>query len=397
MLLVYSLDVKTSEGRTNILVVHELSYRDSPVFEFHEFSEAFQAVGFDVLIVDLKDKRKAGYQKKMTPVGVRKERMRSREGTINVWTPFVGAPKDFLRPIAVLSHIMTLFLAIKQFRPAVIFSYSVPTSGLTVAILGKVFRIPVVHRSIDVSHLLRPGVFSPIVKISEKLTFQFSDYVSTHNQALADYAIRNGANADRVFIHYPPVDLEHFSNLDRASLITSPRIIFVGTLFEFCGLDKVIDSAKSLTETNRDWKLRIVGDGPVKKKLQAQVSNAGLSGLIEFRGWVDYQALPDELRWANVAINSFEKNLLTDCALPQKAVQYLASGLNVVSTNLHGSRTELENFRGVFFVDSPSKVLDSAISAAGIGTPTSNDVVEQQFGHDAAIRTIVGFISKVSV
>ena len=397
MLLVYSLDVETSEGRTKVLVVHELSYRDSPVFEFHEFSEAFQAVGFDVLVVDLKDKRKAGYKKKKTPVGARKERMRSREGTINVWTPYVGAPKDFLRPIAVFTHMMTLFLAIRQFRPSVIFSYSVPTSGPTVAILGRVFRIPVVHRSIDVSHLLRPRVFSSIVKCAEKLTFRFSDYVSTHNRALADYAIRNGSNADRVFIHYPPVDLGHFSNLDRAPVITSPRIIFVGTLFEFCGLDKVIDSAKSLADTNRDWKLRIVGDGPAKKKLQAQVSNAGLSGLIEFRGWVDYKALPDELRWANVAINSFEKNLLTDCALPQKAVQYLASGLNVVSTNLYGSRTELSNFQGMFFVDSPSKVLESAISTAEIDNPTSKDMVEQQFGYDAAIRTIVGFISKVSV
>src|SRR4051812_19405466 len=77
--------------------------------------------------------------------------------------------------------------------------------------------------------------------------------------------------------------------------------------------------------------LRIVGDGPERSRLQAQVVRLGLSGAVEMFGWVEHAALPDFLRGLDIfAVPS------TWEGFGVAAAEASACGLPIVSTDVHG-------------------------------------------------------------
>ena len=368
-----------------ILVIHEISYFEGPVFEFQEFAEGFASKGHEVVVLDLLEKKSSYSRAKRRTKGGR-----IGTGSVKVISPGPRIQNDLFRPIGVIAHLFSLTRLFIRFRPDIVFSYSVPTSGVTTAILGKVFRVPVIHRSIDVSHRLRPNIYTPFVRVAESLTFRLSSLISTHNKALGSYVIAHGAKEKGVFVHYPPVNVEYFSKPQLKSNDGIVKIIFVGTLFESSGL---IDFLRSIpnAELGDNWHLRIVGDGIQRLDLEELVIGLSLQHKVDFRGWVEYDHLADELSWANVAIVPFEKNLLTDSALPQKTIQYLASGLPVVSTSLEGSVAELADCPGVTFVDSPKNVFEQALNMDAIN-PRDNGFLESRFGYSATIDNMLDFL-----
>ena len=376
-----------------ILVIHEISYFEGPVFEFQEFAESLASLGHEVLVLDILEKSKNGVNPKSRLSRTRSGRVSSSK--IQIFSPRIRIRHDVLRPLGVILHMFYLAQIFITDRPEVVFSYSVPTSGPTVALLGKMSGVPVVHRCIDISHMLRPGLYTNIVKFTETLTFKWSSAISTHNQSLKNYAVRKGAKEDRVFIHYPPVDSEYFGPVSRKQSADRSNIIFLGTLFESTGLRDVLRSAITRETDRSKWKLRIVGDGPELQMLKTEAQRLGLSSQVEFRGWREYSELAAELAWANVAILPFQKNLLTDSALPQKAIQYMAAGLPVVSTSLTGTVSELSGIDGIMFVPSPDEVFVAALNSKDL-VPADRNKLMERFGKNITTKALSDFLRTMS-
>ena len=373
-----------------IFVVHEISYFDGPVFEFQEFTESFIEAGHDVLVLDLKERQKKGIRKAK---GESHGRIYSK--SVKVISPRLFIANDLLRPLAVFAHAVEIFRVFRNFRPDIVFSYSVPTSGTTVALMGRFFKVPVVHRCVDISHKLRPGIFTPFVFLAEWLTFKLSNFVSTHNGALAGYVMTRGGTKGRVFIHHPPVDTKQFTQKSRASKGEPVHILFLGTLSAYCGLDKVLESIPLDYAANSSWRMRIVGDGEVKDMLEGIVERKGLSHSVEFRGWVPFSDLAVEMRWATVGIVPFEKNMLTDCALPQKTIQFLASGLPVVSTSLLGSKSELSRLKSISFVENPDEIFEKSLS--GLQAYSSDrELISAMFEKKQATNSVLNFLREAA-
>lgn len=376
-----------------ILVVHEIGYWGGPVFEFQEFTEGFLEAGHEVIVLDLNENNSPRASSGESPSSGAGTRGRSSNQVVNVVTPTMTFSNNWLRPLAVPIHLHKLLSIFLTWRPDVVFSYSVPTSGVSVALLAKIFRVPSIHRAIDVSHKLRPGIYESAVRLAEKATFRMSDFVSTHNDALAGYVRANGARPDRVTIQYPPVDIEYFGSTMGRDTGVAQNVIFVGTLADHCGLDKVIQSLHHLSDRLHNWRLRIVGDGPMAQKLHKLALDSPHSERIEFRGWVDYSRLAGEMAWATVAIIPFEKNQLTDLALPQKTIQYLAAGLPVVSTKLLASVGELSDCKSLRFVESPEDVMAVALDAP-IYNDSDREWLATKFAKSKAIDEMIVFLER---
>lgn len=62
-----------------------------------------------------------------------------------------------------------------------------------------------------------------------------------------------------------------------------------------------------------------------------------------------------------MAINTLEPKKVAHLALPNKVLQYLASGLPVVSTSLEGLRSVDRVSREVMFAENPEQVMTHAI------------------------------------
>jgi glycosyltransferase involved in cell wall biosynthesis len=94
------------------------------------------------------------------------------------------------------------------------------------------------------------------------------------------------------------------------------------------------------------------------------VSDLDLKNRVIFTGFVSYDQLPRYLALSKVAINPLEISRVASIAFPNKVLQYLASGLPVVSTRLQGLASALVGIKSLVWAESPSEVIDEALRIA---------------------------------
>ena len=371
-----------------VLLVHEVDYINKPFFEFQEFAEGLSSRGHQVSVLHV--------QEFSGKSGLKLQKIEKIQGLqipgseIRLYSPSIVVRGVFSRIGAVFEHIGLLLWIFVSGRPDVVLSYSVPTSGITVALLGKMFRVPVVHRAIDVSHLLRSQALAPLVRLSEILTFRLSSSISTHNIALQSYVQKTTSERKLVSIESPPV--YPIAAVDKPGTVDSskePRLIFIGTLAHFTDLETVL---RAMSSEVRDLKikLRIVGSGPKEDALKKLSKTLGIDHRVDFRGWREREDFAKEISWADIGIVPFKKNLLTDCALPQKAIEYLSAGLCVVSTRLAGAESVLGEFHGMHFVDSPAQILEACeeLVSSRSHFVADRDLVRSKFSRESTVEEI---------
>jgi glycosyltransferase involved in cell wall biosynthesis len=79
------------------------------------------------------------------------------------------------------------------------------------------------------------------------------------------------------------------------------NILFAGRLVPYKGADILLDAvAMAQTRTKRNLRLRIVGDGPMRKSLERQAGKLGLAEAISFSGQVTPEQMPAEFEKADL-------------------------------------------------------------------------------------------------
>jgi glycosyltransferase involved in cell wall biosynthesis len=81
-----------------------------------------------------------------------------------------------------------------------------------------------------------------------------------------------------------------------------------------------------------------------------------------FTGFIPYAELPRYLKLSSVAINPLKISQVASVAFPHKVLQYLATGLTVVSTRLEGLVGAIDGIEGLQWEDSPEACLRKAYS-----------------------------------
>lgn len=79
-----------------------------------------------------------------------------------------------------------------------------------------------------------------------------------------------------------------------------PVFLMVGRLISIKGFDIVLDSLKYLK--NKDFKIRICGEGKLYRNFQKKIKDRKLSEIVELVGFVDYHRMEKEYRNASVLI-----------------------------------------------------------------------------------------------
>jgi glycosyltransferase involved in cell wall biosynthesis len=227
-------------------------------------------------------------------------------------------------------------------------------------------KIPLMFRALDVSHKIRKGIFSKLIFRAESFVYRNADWVSANNPAMLDYCQSMGAEPFKSSVEWPPIDLDRFKEamLDPQlkSRLEVPEdqkiILYMGSFFYFSGLPEVLREFSKLS-TNEH--LVLIGGGEQDSELRELVEILGISRRVTFTGFIGFEELPSYLKLADVAINPMHPSLVANAAIPNKVIQYLASGLRVVSTRLMGLELTFGQSDRLSLVDSPEEVVHRAL------------------------------------
>jgi len=332
-----------------LLVVHEVNYLAKIIYEFQILPEMLSMLGHEITIVDYDDTWDANSNGHFVDLKTKVHRDVHRaypKAKVTVCRPgMIRAPL-----LSRISAAATTYFAIDRLlsreRFDAVILYGLPTVGVQTLLLARRHGVPVHFRSIDILHQLVPSaLLVPVTKLLESFVYRNVDAITAVTPRLKKHVESYGIPSERVRVLPSGVDPVMFSPGPRnAALLESwgisaedPVALFMGTIYRFSGLDRVIDGWPKLLASLPRAKLLIVGIGEDESRLKALARDRGVAGDVVFAGLASYDMLPDVIRSSDVCINPFELNSVTEDILPTKLFQYLSCGKPVVATRLPGT------------------------------------------------------------
>ncbi|WFN37398.1 glycosyltransferase family 4 protein [Methanomicrobium antiquum] len=348
----------------NILFIHEVDYNKKVIFDMHELAESLSVLGHSIYLIDYQDTWQRenlidfGYIK--TKEFSNKKRIYDEASICLIRPGFFKIP-GFDRFSAMISHYYAIKSTIKKYNIDVIILYSVPTNGIQSILLAKKYEVPVVFRSIDNLHgLVKSKTLSKFTFYFEKYVYKNVDCIIALTPKLADYVINFGAKKEKVKLllfgtdtkkFHPSIDVSELKNAMHIG--SSDRIIiFIGTFFDFSGLDLYVRKFSQVVKEIPEAKLILVGGGPLFERVKLLINELNLTECILLTGFQQFELMPEFINLADLCINPFQINDTTRDIIPGKVYQYLACAKPVLATPLQGMKELLPNENyGIIYSD----------------------------------------------
>jgi glycosyltransferase involved in cell wall biosynthesis len=192
--------------------------------------------------------------------------------------------------------------------------------------------------------LLKKLLMKPILV----LAYHMSSHIIVMNYTMKKSLINLGIKANKIAV-IPGTTLDG-SLFKIPELKTGNEIrtmIFIGRLSIEKGLFDLIESMKILREEYqvKTVKLKIIGDGPLRRDLEHKASKLGLDDVIEFTGYVSHDKISKHLTdaWLLVLPSLTE-------GLPKVVLEAMAAGRPVVATRVGGIPEVVEDGVNGFLV-----------------------------------------------
>ena len=341
-----------------------MNWQKKVIFEYHNLPEYLARFGHKVMVVDYDESytRSGFFDLGTLSTQVFEHAQRAYgDGDITLYRPGqIKLPVLSRVSSSVLSYSLVRRL-IQAYNIDAVFLYSVPTNGLGTVLAAHNAGVPVIFRTIDILHELVPYRLLRFPTLFfEKMIYPLIDKIAALTPKLGEYTVRLGAKEDRVELLLPGIDTDVFfpderdpELMKRWGIKPDDRVVlFLGTLFDFCGMDIVIEGFKKVTTEIPGARLFIVGGGPLLEKLKKRARELGLDKVAIFTGFQPYADMPRYIRLAHLSVNPFHICPATREIIPTKLLQYLGCAVPLLATPLPGTLDILEGEdQGVIYND----------------------------------------------
>ncbi|HYI64034.1 MAG TPA: TIGR04063 family PEP-CTERM/XrtA system glycosyltransferase [Allosphingosinicella sp.] len=210
-----------------------------------------------------------------------------------------------------------------------------------------------------------------LTRLIETYAARKADAVAVICEGLREDLIRRGIAADKIIVSPNGVDMHLFGSplpadaafARRLGLEDSDTVGFIGSFYDYEGLDDLIAAMPLLIERRPRAQLLLVGGGPMEDALKAQAAASPAADRIRFVGRVPHDEV--ELYYALVDILAYPRKAmrLTELVTPLKPLEAMAQKKLVAASDVGGHRELIEHgVTGTLFPPGDPRALAAALA-----------------------------------
>lgn len=195
-------------------------------------------------------------------------------------------------------------------------------------------RIPVVTNfyGFDVSELPDDPLWARRLKI----LFEKGALFLVEGAFMKSKLAQIGCPESKIRIQRIAIPLDKLTFRVRTPKKAGERAVFVfcGRFVEKKGLRYILEALAAVLKSHKDFEFRIIGDGPLKEDIQAQIKQLNLNDHVSLLGFLNYQQYIDELNKADIFIHPSVTSQTgdTEGGAPTVILEAQAVGLPVIAT-----------------------------------------------------------------
>ncbi len=257
----------------------------------------------------------------------------------------------------------------------------------------------------------RASELGDLAAAAERETLARADAVVAVSAALAEYAVDCGADRRRVHIVPNGVDTRVFRPGPRDAAVASrlglnggPVLGFVGGLRPWHGVDALPDLLERLLPRHPGVRLVVVGDGPLRERLESEALARDVGTHLTFTGLLPHDDVPALIRHFDAALAPYrEANGHPFYFSPLKLFEYMACGVAVVAARI-GQVAEIvrDGETGLLYepgdaqglADACERLLGDPVFRRGLGRAAA-DQVSRRYTWDGNAARVAGLASSL--
>ncbi|NLH49117.1 MAG: glycosyltransferase family 4 protein [Myxococcales bacterium] len=193
-------------------------------------------------------------------------------------------------------------------------------AGLLATLPGIASRRPLVV-SFHGSDLAQPA--GPLAWAAKRAARRAAGVV-VHSDEMKRRALALGLPEAKILVIPHGIAIDDYPLVTRAA--EPVRILAVGRLSEEKGFDVLLEALRHFSAT-LDWRLIVIGEGPLREKLLQQARSIGIAGRVEFAGPLPPQAVREQMGHAHLLAVPSRREGFSVVTL-----EAMAAGLPVVGT-----------------------------------------------------------------
>jgi glycosyltransferase involved in cell wall biosynthesis len=330
----------------NILIICEFDWLKKVIYEPHHLAELFSMKGHNVFVIDCREPDTKSLIDGFHTSTITNFNRVYKNASITLFRLPSLLIKGLNRATYFLACKKVIKKIVKENKIDIIWLYGLASNGIQSVKVAKEFNLPIIQRQLDVSHeLVRVPLLKQLTKKCEKFVTSNVSKVLCSARPLIDYTIEMGAKEKNVEYFPLGFDPQTFKPMAKDQHLAHKLgisdndkvILFVGTIYEFSGLENIIQNFETIKSKVKEIKFLIVGGGPNFEKIKSLVNKKKLKSDVILTNFKPQHEIPKFISLADVCINSFEINKITDRIIPIKILEYLACGKPVLSTPLKGT------------------------------------------------------------
>ena len=376
----------------NILIIHEIDWLKKVIYEPHHLAELFSMKGHNVFVIDCREPDAKSLIDGFHTSTITNFNRVYKNASITLFRLPSLLIKGLNRATYFLACQNIIKKIVQENKIDIIWLYGLASNGMQSVKVAKEFNLPIIQRQLDVSHeLVRIPLLKQLTRKCEKFVTSNVSKVLCGARPLIDYTIEMGAKEENVEYFPLGFDPQTFKPMVKDQHLAHKLgisdndkvILFVGTIYEFSGLENIIQNFETIKSKVKEIKFLIVGGGLDFEKIKSLVNKKKLQSDVILTNFKPQHEIPKFISLADVCINSFEINKITDKIIPIKILEYLACGKPVLSTPLKGTIDLLpkEDFGIIYsqydsFVENLSELLTNTEKLEELGNKGLDYVIK---------------------